>query len=156
MYVTISVEVWLNSGRTKSKKNKERRYEERERGKIYSFVIFFILQKMCLLHPRNMREIADYPNKQSYIRFDSIRFILYSTRFDSTYFFKIWIRFDLIRLSRIESNRIIRLFDPLSISVAYNLMNSMESRVQSLIDSSGDYTPYWRNTYKFFFVVYLW
>jgi hypothetical protein len=54
----------------------------------YILVLFFIiLQKMCSLHFRNTREVTDYPNKQSNIRFGS--------------------------------TRIIRLFDPLSVSVRY-------------------------------------
>ena len=52
--------------------------------------------------------------------FDSIRLALNSTRLDSTYFFKTSIRnrFDSAESNRIESNRIIRLFDSVSLSVA--------------------------------------
>ena len=66
--------------------------------------------KIFPLHFHNIREVVNYPNQSSSIRFDSIRFSLYSTRFDSVHFFKFRIRFDLIRLNRIESNRI-ELFD---------------------------------------------
>ena len=72
--------------------------------------------KISPLHFYNIREVVNYPNQSSSIRFDSIRFSLYSTQFDSVHFFKFGIRFDLIRLNRIESNRIIRQFDSLSVS----------------------------------------
>ena len=63
--------------------------------------------KISPLHFHNIREVVNYPNQSSSIRFDSIRFdsirfSLYSTRFDSVHFFKFGIRFDSIRLNRIE------------------------------------------------------
>jgi hypothetical protein len=59
MYVTISVEMWLNCGETKSKKNKERRYEDREREEKSTLLLFFIiLQKMCSLHAFSQYERA--------------------------------------------------------------------------------------------------
>ena len=75
--------------------------------------------KISPLHFHNIREVVNYPNQSSSIRFDSIRFSLYSTRFDSVHFFKFRIRFDSIRLNRIESNRIILQLDSLSVSDMY-------------------------------------
>ena len=105
----------------------KKRYARRARS--FHYVLSFVVvwcrnqpHKRSPLHSYNTREVADCPNQPSSIRFDSIRFILDSTRFDSTYFFKIWIRFDSIRLSRIESNRIIRQFDSLSVSGSYSCL----------------------------------
>ena len=61
-------------------------------------------------------DVTGQSNWPDHIRLDSIRQNLYSIRFDSTYFLKNHIRFDSIRLSRIESNRIIRQFDSFSVS----------------------------------------
>jgi len=67
-------------------------------------------------------DVAGQSNWPDHIRLDSIRQNLYSIRFDSTYFLKNHIRFDSIRLSRIESNRIIRQFDSFSVSGALSFV----------------------------------
>ena len=81
--------------------------------------------KISPLHFRNIREERSLIIRISQVVLDSIRFSLYSTQSDSVHFFKFRIRFDSIRMNRIESNRIIRQFDSLSVSATSELIHQI-------------------------------